>query len=206
MTSETPVEETLRAAEAVIAFMRKETRGNTITIDGCLDTPGHKRIWRAHGPRALKLARSALNERPQDVRCAAAYADAFMFEGSAKGLVKQALTGAGAKFKENALRVQRLDPTFDAGVGYTLEGCFYIVAPWPVKNPQKAMALLKRAVHVAPHSRRNRYTLAVCSYITGDLDLAKSEFQATLKCRPSGNDVDFADFLEHEAHRVLSLL
>lgn len=195
----------LRAAEALNAYMRAATKGNTLTIDGCLDTPEHKRIWREHGPRALKHATRAL-EKKCDARSAAAYADAFMFEGSAKGLVKQALTGAGAKFQENAKRLQRLDPSYDAGLGYTLEGCFYIVAPWPVKNPTKAMALLRNAVDVAPQSRRNRYTLGVCAYLTGDIATAQTELSASLKCRPSGNDVDFSDFMASEANRVLRSL
>mmetsp|Transcript_19448 Transcript_19448/g.60049 ORF Transcript_19448/g.60049 Transcript_19448/m.60049 type:complete len:193 (-) Transcript_19448:364-942(-) len=186
--------------------MRVETKGNTLTIGGCLDTPQHKRIWATHGPRALRHATKALQERPKDVRCAAAYADAFMFEGSARGLVQRAMTGAGAKFTENAKRLQRLDHRYDAGLGYTLEGCFYAAAPWPLKNLNRAVDILQQAVDVAPASRRKHYTLAVCCYLAGDTRRAETEFRRTLHCRPSGNDVDFADFMAAEATAALRML
>ena len=115
------------------------------------------------------------------------------------------MTGAGAKFKENALRLQKLDPSYDNALGYTLEGCFYAVAPWPLKNFDKAMGLLKKAVDTAPGSRRNHYHLAVCSYLVGDFQLAAKESRATLDSRPTGNDIDFADFMAEEAERVHAL-
>lgn len=192
-----------RAAEAMNHFMRIETKGNTITIDGPLDSPAHKKIWAKHGPRALKHAEKALKEKPDDVRVAAAYADAHMFACSAKGLIKQALTGTGKAFLKNAQRLQQLDDRYDAGLGYTLEGCFYHLAPWPLYSAEKARTLLKKAIDVAPESRRNHYHYAVVLYTQGDKETAMKEFEKCLSCTPRGNEKDFGEFMKKEASRIL---
>eukprot|EP00633_Aureoumbra_lagunensis_P001942 CAMPEP_0197299550 /NCGR_PEP_ID=MMETSP0890-20130614/46268_1 /TAXON_ID=44058 ORGANISM="Aureoumbra lagunensis, Strain CCMP1510" /NCGR_SAMPLE_ID=MMETSP0890 /ASSEMBLY_ACC=CAM_ASM_000533 /LENGTH=263 /DNA_ID=CAMNT_0042777909 /DNA_START=58 /DNA_END=849 /DNA_ORIENTATION=- len=189
-----------RCAEAVNAYMRMKTHGNTITIHGSVDTSENKQIWAKHGPRALNHARYALrNSKKCDARTAAIYADAFMFEGSARGLVQQALTGAGSKFLENAKRLQKLDHAYDAALGYTLEGCFYHVAPFPVKNKKKAKSILHKATTIAPSSKRNHYHYAVVCYCQGDYSTAYDEFSKALHCRPSGNDIDFAPFIDSQA-------
>lgn len=194
----------LRCAEAVNHYMRIATKGNTITIEGPLDTTEHKRIWGEFGGRALHHARLALEAQPNDARAAAAYADAYMFHGSSKGLVSQALSGAGKQFLKNAKRLQSIDHKYDAGLGYTLEGCFHHLAPWPLHSPAKAKATLLKAVQVSP-SRRNHYHYGVVSYCYGDYATAVRAFESAIKCTPRGNECDFADFMRAEAQRALPL-
>ena len=100
----------LKAADAINAELRIRTNANAILIGGTLDTPANKRLWAARAPRALALAESALARRGRsDVRALSVYADAFMFSCSSKGLVKQAVSGAGKQYKElaKALQVRR---------------------------------------------------------------------------------------------------
>eukprot|EP00630_Chrysocystis_fragilis_P009684 CAMPEP_0197405664 /NCGR_PEP_ID=MMETSP1165-20131217/24684_1 /TAXON_ID=284809 /ORGANISM="Chrysocystis fragilis, Strain CCMP3189" /LENGTH=248 /DNA_ID=CAMNT_0042931989 /DNA_START=27 /DNA_END=773 /DNA_ORIENTATION=+ len=192
-------------AEALNAAMRIETLGNTITIDGPVDTAEHKKVWRTHGPRALKHARRAMALKT-NVRTAAAVADAFMFEGSSRGLISQALTGVGTEFVANAKRLVDLDDHYDSGLGYTLLGCYYHLAPWPVGNAGNARRYLQKACDVAPNSRRNHYHLAVVAYRQGARDLARREFQRALRCSPSGNDHDFSDFIALKSREALDIL
>lgn len=196
----------LLCAEALNALMRIQTVGNTITIDGPVDTPQHKQIWSTYGKTALQHARVAFDVNPNDARCAACYSDAFMFEGSSKGLIQQALTGAGRKFRENAQRLIDLDPAFDAGLGFTLMGCFYHVCPWPLANPVKARHFLQEACSVCPNSRRNHYHYAVVCYCQGDLATAKREFELSLRCIPRGNEADFGEFMAQKAQEALKLI
>ena len=60
---------------------------------GSLDTPRNKGIWKQLGDEALPLATKAYQAKPGDVKALAVYADSFMFSCSAKGIVKQALSG-----------------------------------------------------------------------------------------------------------------
>jgi predicted Zn-dependent protease len=80
----------LELADALNTVMRIKTNANALVIEGTLDTPGNKRVWKTLGEEALPLARAAYKGKPGDVRALAVYADAFMFSCSAKGIVKQA--------------------------------------------------------------------------------------------------------------------
>ncbi len=122
-----------------------QTHANTILIEGTLDTSANKRIWSDLGPKALRLARDAYTARPGDVRALAVYTDAFIFASSSKGLVTQALTGAGAEYKRLAAALMRT-PAHDSAVGHALLGCFYLCAPWPVGNKDLAMRNIDEAV------------------------------------------------------------
>lgn len=97
--------------------MRVRTNSNTLVIDKLLDTPENKAIWAKFGPRAQELAGKVVEKRPNDIKAAAVYADSFMFSSSSKGILKQALQGAGSVFKENANRLIKLDRKHDSGVG-----------------------------------------------------------------------------------------
>jgi hypothetical protein len=122
-----------------------QTHANTILIEGTLDTPANKRIWSDLGPKALRLARDVHAARPGDVRALAVYTDAFIFAASSKGIVTQALTGAGNEYKRLAAALIRT-PSHDSAVGHALLGCFYLCAPWPVGNKDLAMRNIDEAV------------------------------------------------------------
>ena len=138
-----------------------QTHANTILIEGNLDTPANKRLWSELGPKALRLARTARNARPDDVRALAVYTDAFIFAASSKGIITQALTGAGAEYQRLAAALMRT-PSHDSAVGHALLGCFFLCAPWPVGNKDLAMRNIDEAVRCAcwPAPRASRSTTA----------------------------------------------
>lgn len=67
-------------------------------IEGTQDSPAFKAIWRTLGSESFGLASDARKAFPNDVKVLAVYADAFLYSSSAKGIVKQALTGVGKKY------------------------------------------------------------------------------------------------------------
>ena len=67
------------------------------------------------------------------------------FSCSHKGLIKQALTGTGTKYKNMGLELQKRYPRHDGDVGSAVLACFFHVAPWPVGSPSKAIANAKKA-------------------------------------------------------------
>jgi len=46
--------------------MRIKTHANALVIEGTLDTPGNKKVWKALGDEALPLARDVYKSRPGD--------------------------------------------------------------------------------------------------------------------------------------------
>lgn len=90
----------LKAADAINCAMRIETHGNIMVLEGTLDTPAAKKFWAAHGQRALNLVRSAKKDSAlaSEAFLANVEMDAFMYASSAKGIIQQALTGAGNEF------------------------------------------------------------------------------------------------------------
>ena len=50
----------LKAADAVNTAMRIRTNSNTITIDGTVETPANKAVWKKNGQRAYDLAAKGL--------------------------------------------------------------------------------------------------------------------------------------------------
>ena len=179
--------------------MRIKTNANTILIDGTLDTPANKKIWKELGGEALPLAKAAYKESPNDVRCLAVYADSYMFEASSKGIMKQALSGAGKEFKRFANEFRSKHPKWDGGVGCAFLGGLYQVAPWPVGDKKKAKQIFAEGVKVSA-SRRNLYYVAVNAYTLGEYENAVSYFEKALKA-PCGSptEEDFGDFMLTEA-------
>ena len=95
----------MELADALNAVMRIKTNANSLVIDGSLDTPANKQVWKSLGDEALPLAKQAYDERPGDVKALAVYADSFMFSSSSKGIVKQALSGTATEYKRVAVAV-----------------------------------------------------------------------------------------------------
>ena len=131
----------MELADALNAVMRIKTNANALVIDGSLDTTSNKRVWKTLGDEALPLAKQAYQARPGDVKALAVYADAFMFSCSAKGIVKQALSGTAKEYKRVANELRKY-PKWDGAVGLIFLGGLYNVAPWPVGNKQLAKKLL----------------------------------------------------------------
>ena len=194
----------LELADALNAVMRIKTHANALVIEGTLDTPGNKRVWKALGDEALPLARDAYKAKPGDVRALAVYADAFMFSCSAKGIVKQALSGTAKEYKRVANEL-RQHPKWDGAVGCVFLGGFYNVAPWPVGNKELARKFLGEACDIAP-TRRNLYYVGVNAYQMQDFVKAKAYFGKALKA-PCGSltEADFGEWMLDEARKGLKL-
>ena len=62
------IELKLELADALNAVMRIQTHANTLLIEGSLDTPANKKIWRELGEEAIALAKPAYAKAPNDVR------------------------------------------------------------------------------------------------------------------------------------------
>lgn len=143
----------LELADALNTVMRIKTNANCLVLEGTLDTAANKKVWKKLGGEALPLATAAHKALPGDVRALAVYADAFMFSCSAKGIVKQALSGTAKEYKRMANELRK-HPTWDGAVGNSFLGGFYNVAPWPVGNKKLAAQYLGEGAAFAP-SRRN---------------------------------------------------
>jgi len=194
----------LTCAKALNAAMRIRTNSNTLHISKLLDTPDNKKVWRALGPRALELATRAKKARPNDPEALVAYADAYFFANSVKGVLAAAATGSGLTFKGNSKELIRKCPTADGGVGHCYLGAFFLMAPWPLNNPSLAEQHLGAAHKMVP-SRRNCYYMGVMRYRLGDKESAASYFRQALQAKcASASEGDFGDFMLREAKAALA--
>ncbi len=192
----------LELADALNTVMRIKTNANALVIDGTLDTPSNKKVWKSVGDEALPLAKSAYSNLPGEVRALAVYADAFMFSASSKGIVKQALSGTAKEYKRIANELRK-HPEWDGAVGLVFLGGLYNVAPWPVGNKQEARKLLSEAAEIAP-TRRNLYYVGVNAYQLGEMERASSYFERALGAAcGSDTEADFGDFLLDESRKGL---
>ena len=133
----------LKAADAINCAMRIETNGNIMVLEGTVDTPDKKKFWGEHGPRALalvKAARAAHAPLRSDAAAAACEMDAFMYSSSSKGILKQALTGAGVTFLNLAKELVSAYHSYDSYVGHCYLGGFYTAAPWPLQDRKRGLA------------------------------------------------------------------
>ena len=197
----------LKAADAVNTAMRIRTNSNTITIDGTVETPANKAVWKKDGQRAYDLAAKGLKalDEKVDARALGIRFDAFMFSCSHKSLVKQALTGTGTAYKRMGEELQSKHPRYDGDVGSAVLACFYHVAPWPVGSPKKAIQNARKAVQRGGATLRNLYYVAVIFYGQKDYATAAEFFKRALKASPgSPSEADFADFMKSEAKRGLA--
>ena len=197
------VDTKLELADALNAVMRIKTNANALIIDGSLDTPKNKKVWKVLGDEALPLAKAAYTAKPGDVKALAVYADSFMFSCSAKGIVKQALSGTAKEYKRIANELRKY-PKWDGAVGNVFLGGLYQVAPWPVGNKQLAKKLLGEAAQIAP-TRRNLYYVGVNAFVLGDYQRAITFFERALRAQcGSPTESDFAGFLEDESRKGLA--
>jgi len=191
------------AAEALNALMRMQTNANAICFDGSNDTPGHRKIWKAYGPESERLAHLAYSKKPS-MEFLATYTDSYIFSCSYKGLVSQALTGAGSKYQSLAKKLQA-KPSLDSGVGYALLGCFYQEAPWPLHSSEKAKDCMRQALKKGGETRRNLYYAGVVSYKRKEYAEAVKYFKkaATAPCG-SVKEGDFGAWMASESKRGLT--
>ena len=194
----------LELAEAHNTAARILTYGNAIILEGTLENANFKRIWKEHGDRALPLAKAAYKKKVHGVRSLAAYAEAFMYSASSKGILQQAISGSGIEFKRfsNELRAY---PEFDSSVGSAYLGCFYNVAPWPIGDKFQAAKYLQEGIDRAP-SRRNLYYAGVNAFQMGHYVKASDYFGRAMRSScGSDTERDFGEWLLIESRRGLEM-
>ena len=62
-----------------------------------------------------------------------------MYSSSSKGIVSQALTGAGTEFKRLAEVIVSRHEALDSGVGRCYLAGLYNIAPWPIGDKKRAL-------------------------------------------------------------------
>jgi len=199
----------LLAADALNCAMRIRGNGNILLVEGTMDTPDNKRFWGQHGPRSLALVRAAMAAQPAlqlDPRTKAIELDAFMYGAASKGIIRQAVTGAGVEFKRLADEFAATHAAWDGGVGYTFLAGFYHVAPWPLGDKKRAIAEAERAVATSGRSKRNAYYACLFKYQAGDAAGAAAACAAATAGRCEGDtEPDYCPFLTQQVSRVASL-
>lgn len=200
----------LKAADAINCAMRIKGNGNIMILEGTLDTPANKKFWGAHGPRAYALVREARAANPalqSDAAAAAAEMDAFMYSSSAKGILRQAVTGAGTTFKSLAQELVSKYGSHDGSVGHCYLGGFFNVAPWPLGDKKRALAEFESAFAKDSRSRRNGYYACLMRIQFGDFGSAVKACETALSYgRCDGPTTpDYCTFLTEETTRLLSM-
>ena len=173
----------LKAGDALNCAMRIKGTGNILILEGTLDTPANKKFWGAHGPRALALiksARAAHAPLRSDAAATAIEMDAFMYSSSSKGILRQALTGAGSTFLSLAKELTNIYSSWDGFVGHCYLGGFYAVAPWPLGDKKRGLAEFDAAFKAEPRARRNGYYACLLRYQHGDYGGAVSACETAL--------------------------
>ena len=200
----------LQAADALNCAMRIKTTGNILLLEGTLDTPPNKKFWAQHGPRALGLVRAAKAAHApykSDASAAAIEMDSFMYQASSKGMLRQALTGAGVTFLKLADDLVSNHHSFDGHVGHCYLGGFYTAAPWPLQDRKRGLKEMEAAYQASPKVRRNGYYACLLRYMHDDYEGAVSACQYALdKGRCDGpTQPDYCSFLTSETKRMLNL-
>lgn len=190
--------------------MRIQTHGNILLLEGTLDTPENKRFWALHGPRAIalvKAARGAHAPLRSDAASTAMEMDAFMYSSSAKGILRQAVTGAGTTFKSLAEELRNKYRSFDEGVGHCYLGGFYTVAPWPLGDKRRGLEEMEAAFAYGPRSRRNGYYACLLRHMHDDHAGAVKACEHALSTgRCDGPTTpDYCAFVTDQTKRVLGL-
>jgi len=198
----------VKAADALVCAMRVRGHGNILLLDSTLDTPSNKRFWGEHGTVALRLireARAADHALARDAAAAVIEMDAFMYSSSSKGILRQAVTGAGNEYQRLANGIIARHPSFDSGVGHCYMGGFYAVAPWPLGDRKKAVAKMRAALALEKRSRRNNYYACVTLMQDGQAAAAVEHCEAALRARClSVSEEDVCDFLTEQVRTVLT--
>jgi tetratricopeptide (TPR) repeat protein len=195
----------LNLADALNCVMRIRTHGNIPLIEGTNDTEPHKKIWAQMGPETLALAEEVYQARPNDIRSLAVYTDAYMYRSSAWGIVNAVMKGAADRYVENAEAMTKKFPKYDSGLGHAFMGAFYLLAPWPLSDDEKARARMEAAHRIGPNSKRNNYYLGVVAYREGKFQEAIAHFEkaTAAKCL-SPAERDFCGFMKQQIRRGIN--
>lgn len=199
------VELKLKAAEALLSYMRKKSNGNGIKADGnTCDTKENRTMWRTHGPVAMRLLEDIKSTKGKEPLYHFLYAEAFMYCSCADSIVKAALRGDAMHFKRNAKPLLETHPTYGDGVGHIFMGAFYLAAPWPVHSFKKGKYHFDAAYRIGPKSRRNTYYQGVVARAEKRPEDAIKWFKAALAAKPtSPEEADIGAFVLEQSKLAL---
>ena len=193
--------EALRHATAAKETFEEERKGGDVHDDGSGNI-SEGSLW-LRLPLAEKSPVAAV--RQYKLWPTAIYMDAWLFEGSSKGIVKQAIDGAGVIFLRLADEMIANMPTFDNAVGWAYRGAFFTVAPWPLRSLATAEKNMDTLLERAPDNRRNRYYRGVVAFRQERWAQAVNYFESALDVECVGHtQIDFCDFITAEAKRGIA--
>jgi tetratricopeptide (TPR) repeat protein len=193
-----------KTAEALCSIMRVQTDGGTLPLTGTADSSANKKIWKQLGPRAVLLAKKALDKSPNHEQYALTYAEAFMFESSSMGVITAILSNAKGTYFENFERLLRINKKADEGAGYIYKGSFYVVAPWPMSDDDEARTAFDLAISMDPRSVRNHYYRGMFAYRAGDWKATREHMTFVINNRCTlPSSVDICGFFKREAKKAL---
>ena len=119
-------------AEALCAWLRIKTEGNTVRHDGTGDSDEFRALWQQYSGEAVALFRELLKDDPDDPGLLSDFVESFSYQSSGKGIAKAALTGDAAVFVRRGGAVDLLTrnhPEYCDGVAYIFSIAFYLAAP-----------------------------------------------------------------------------
>lgn len=146
-------------------------------------------VKKQHGELAWSWADKAIKAKPND---AAGYYWATCGVGEysvGAGLITAIRKGIASKFERYARAAIKRSKTYEQGGGFRALGRFYFELPWPKRDVEKSIELLREAVKYGPTKARNYAWLAE-SLIKDDEDKAAKEVltQCLAKARPAAED------------------
>ena len=129
-----------------------------------------------------------------------------MYSSSSKGIVSQALTGAGTEFKRLSEVLVNRHGALDSGVGRCYLAGLYNIAPWPIGDKKRALQEVMLSLGRHPGSRRNNYYACMMSLQAGEAAKAVSHCEAAMRARCIGpTEPDYCTFMTSEVQRLLTV-
>ena len=167
----------LKRANALNCVMALRTENSLIRIDGPVDESTSKAVLRTMAPEALRLARAGLAKHPRDPWALGVYAGAYMFEAMSYSILEATAQGVVVEFPRVVQALLDVSPTWDHGIGHVYLAGYYLEAPWPVGDEDKASFHVDKLVAISPRSTRTQYFVGILRYRQRRFDEAADAFR-----------------------------
>lgn len=130
-----------------------------------------------------------------------------MYATSSKGIAYAVLSGKALSFLRNVSILDTLYPDFWGAVSCIYWGAYFLAAPWPAQDAEKAKVYFDRALKAFPNSRRNQYWGGVCAFMRSDFASAYAYMQRAIEeGRPPSWEKDCDAFYRAEAEKAMQLI
>ncbi len=140
----------------------------------------HAKICWDHAEHIKTIAPQAVQGHYWAMACIGAYSEAV-------GIINAVREGLAPKFEENGLKAASIDPSHDSGGPLRGLGRYYDQLPWPLRDADKSLEYLERAVKAGPKHARNLYFMADLLVDEGDEEQARVYLERVLALPTSGN-------------------